>query len=46
MIYPIIVLVVASAVVALITIFLLPQFAAMLKDIAGRNATLPSRAGP
>ena len=40
MIYPIIVLIVAGRVVALITIFLLPMFAALLKDIS-RNATLP-----
>ena len=41
MIYPLVVLVIALVVVALITIFLLPRFAEMLKDIAGRNATLP-----
>lgn len=41
MIYPIIVLVMASGVVALLTIWLLPMFAQMLKDIAGPNATLP-----
>jgi type IV pilus assembly protein PilC len=40
MIYPVIVLVIATAVVALVTIFLLPKFAALLKDIAG-NMPLP-----
>ncbi len=40
MIYPVIVLSIASVVVALITIFLLPAFARMLKDIAG-NMELP-----
>ncbi|SIO63000.1 type II secretion system protein F (GspF) [Singulisphaera sp. GP187] len=44
MIYPIAVLVIASGVVALITIFLLPQFIAMLKDVAhGAALPLPSR---
>jgi type II secretory pathway component PulF len=44
MIYPVIVLTVASAVVALISIFLLPLFANMLKDIAGnRQLPLPSQ---
>ncbi|WP_406696454.1 type II secretion system F family protein [Singulisphaera sp. Ch08] len=44
MIYPIAVLVIASGVVALITIFLLPQFIAMLKDVArGAQLPLPSR---
>lgn len=44
MIYPLSVLIVASGVIALITIWLLPQFIAMLKDIAGRTALpLPSR---
>ena len=43
MIYPVIVIAVASAVVALISIFLLPKFAEMLKDIAGnKNLPLPS----
>ena len=43
MIYPVIVITVASLVVALITIFLLPQFAKTLKDIAGtKNLPLPS----
>jgi type IV pilus assembly protein PilC len=43
MIYPVIVITVASLVVALITIFLLPQFARTLKDIAGtKNLPLPS----
>ncbi len=41
MIYPVIVLVMASGVVAFFTIWLLPKFAEMLKDIAGPNATLP-----
>ena len=41
MIYPVIVLALASIVVALVTIFLLPRFAAMLRDIAG-NTTLPA----
>ncbi len=40
MIYPVIVLAIASVVVALVTIFLLPKFAAILKDIAG-NIQLP-----
>ena len=40
MIYPVIVITVASVVVALISIFLLPQFAKTLKDIAG-NKSLP-----
>jgi type IV pilus assembly protein PilC len=40
MIYPVIVLAIASIVVALVTIFLLPKFAAILKDIAG-NIQLP-----
>ena len=40
MIYPVIVITVASLVVALISIFLLPQFAKTLKDIAG-NKSLP-----
>jgi type IV pilus assembly protein PilC len=40
MIYPVIVISVASVVVALISIFLLPKFAATLKDIAG-NKSLP-----
>ena len=43
MIYPVIVITVASLVVALISIFLLPQFARTLKDIAGnKNLPLPS----
>jgi len=41
MIYPIAVLVVAGGVVALITIWLLPMFVSLLRDIAGRGATLP-----
>jgi type II secretory pathway component PulF len=40
MIYPVIVLVIATGVTALITIFLLPRFAALLRDIAG-NMPLP-----
>jgi type IV pilus assembly protein PilC len=44
MIYPVIVIAVASVVVALITIFLLPMFAATLKDIVGnRPLPLPSQ---
>jgi type IV pilus assembly protein PilC len=44
MIYPVIVITVACVVVALITIFLLPIFAATLKDIAGnRPLPLPSQ---
>ena len=41
MIYPIAVILVASAVVALITIVILPMFASMLKDIAGHGGELP-----
>lgn len=41
MIYPIIVMMLASAVVALMTIFILPLFASLLKEIAGRSASLP-----
>lgn len=40
MIYPVIVLMIAGCVTALISVFLLPLFAAILKDIAGR-AQLP-----
>src|SRR5262249_5323963 len=40
MIYPLAVLFVAGCVVALITVWLLPMFISLLKDIAGR-ATLP-----
>ena len=40
MIYPTIVLFIAGAVVTLISIFLLPLFAALLKDLS-RNTTLP-----
>jgi type II secretory pathway component PulF len=44
MIYPIAVLLVASCVVALITVWLLPMFVSLLKDISGRAALpLPSR---
>ncbi len=43
MIYPVIVITVASLVVALLSIFLLPKFAETLKDIAGnRSLPLPS----
>jgi type II secretory pathway component PulF len=41
MIYPIAVLVVASFVVALMTVWLLPMFASLLKDIGDRGAQLP-----
>ncbi|MDR3634577.1 MAG: type II secretion system F family protein [Isosphaeraceae bacterium] len=41
MIYPIAVLLIASAVVALLTIWLLPMFASLLTDVAGRGTTLP-----
>ncbi len=40
MIYPVIVLMIAGCVIALISVFLLPLFAATLRDIAGR-AQLP-----
>ncbi len=44
MIYPVIVLTMASAVVALITIFIIPVFAKLLSDIAGnRPLPLPSQ---
>jgi type II secretory pathway component PulF len=44
MIYPIAVLLVAACVVALITVWLLPMFVDLLKDISGRAALpLPSR---
>ncbi|MHC5543407.1 type II secretion system F family protein, partial [Singulisphaera rosea] len=44
MIYPIIVLIVASGAIALITIYLLPIFIELLKDIAkGTTLPLPSR---
>ncbi|MFI5459290.1 MAG: type II secretion system F family protein [Isosphaerales bacterium] len=44
MIYPVIVLTVASAVVALITIFVIPMFAKVLTDMVGKNSLpLPSR---
>lgn len=44
MIYPITVLVFAGGTIALITIWILPQFIAMLKDIAGKAPLpLPSR---
>jgi type II secretory pathway component PulF len=41
MIYPIAVLFVAAGVVALMTLWLLPMFASLLKEIAGRSAELP-----
>lgn len=41
MIYPIAVLIIASGVIALLTIWLLPMFAELLRDIAGRGAVLP-----
>ena len=41
MIYPIAVLTVASGVVALLTIWLLPMFTEMLRDVAGRGASMP-----
>ena len=41
MIYPIAVILIASAVVALLTVVLLPMFAGMLKDIGGQGAELP-----
>ncbi len=45
LIYPVIVLIIASAVVALITIFLLPKFAEILQSIAGKSdLPLASRA--
>lgn len=45
MIYPVIVLTMAGGVIALLTIFLLPMFASMLKDIDRKSQLpLPSRA--
>lgn len=41
MIYPIAVLLVASAVVAFLTIWLLPMFVDLIRDISGPGATLP-----
>jgi type II secretory pathway component PulF len=41
MIYPVAVLLVASAVVAMLTLWLLPKFIDMLQEVAGRGATLP-----
>jgi type II secretory pathway component PulF len=41
MIYPIAVLVVASGVVALFTVWLLPMFVSMLRETAGPGTTLP-----
>jgi type II secretory pathway component PulF len=44
MIYPVIVIAVATVVVALITLFLLPKFAALLQDIVGKSSLpLPSQ---
>ena len=46
MIYPLVVLVVASGVVTLMTIWIIPMFASLLRDIAGpdgRACPLPSR---
>ena len=41
LIYPIAVLLVATGVITLISVVLLPMFAEMLKDISGRGAQLP-----
>src|SRR4051794_23059654 len=41
MIYPIAVLLVASAVVTMLTLWLLPMFISLLNEVAGRGATLP-----
>lgn len=41
LIYPICVLTVAAGVVALLTLWLLPKFAELLKDFAGKGADLP-----
>jgi len=41
LIYPVIVLFVAACVVALLTIKILPLFATLLRDIAGKGANLP-----
>ena len=41
MIYPIVVVVVASCVVTLMSLWIIPMFAALLRDVAGPNATLP-----
>jgi type II secretory pathway component PulF len=41
LIYPICVLIVAAGVVALLTLWLLPKFAELLKDFAGHGADLP-----
>jgi type II secretory pathway component PulF len=41
MIYPVVVLFIASCVVALLSLWLLPMFASMLRDISGPNAQLP-----
>ena len=41
MIYPIIVLLLGSCVAALMSLWLLPMFAELLKDIAGKSAELP-----
>lgn len=41
MIYPIAVLVVASCVVTLMSLWVIPMFAGLLRDVVGPNATLP-----
>jgi type IV pilus assembly protein PilC len=41
MVYPVIVVIVASGVIALLTLFVLPMIVSVLTDVAGRNATLP-----
>jgi type II secretory pathway component PulF len=41
MIYPVIVLTVASAVVALVTIFIIPLFASILSSLVGKSGELP-----
>ena len=41
LIYPVVVLFLAACVVALMTIWLLPMFASLLRDLAGRSASLP-----
>jgi type II secretory pathway component PulF len=43
MIYPAIVLILASGVIALLTIWLLPMFASLLKDLGSGELPLPSR---
>ena len=46
MIYPIIVLIIAGGVVALITVFLLPMFVALLKDFGGKEPAAAPQPGP